>query len=186
MNGFRQLKFLPVASFLLLGACASRFHMDADGLRIDVKDAEIQHAIDKAGGFPFQRGLSPLGKVKVAEAKLLLIPAENAVGISVPVDVSVIGKSWSGRIAFSAAPAYEKETGIIYLHDFALREIQVPGLSKEMGEAVATIVTEVLQHTVKRYDIHQLDSNQLGEWMVKLVLKDIQVRQDAVAVHLGL
>jgi len=181
----RSTRFFPLLLLLLLGSCASRFHMDADGLRIEVKDAEIQHDIDKAGGFPFQKGIAPLGKVKVAEAKLLLIPTENALGVSVPVNVSVIGKSWSGHIAFSASPAYEKETGIVYLHDFVLREIQVPGLPKDMGEAVAVIVTEVLQHTVKRYDIHQLDPQKFSEWIARLVLKDIQVRPDAVAVHLG-
>ena len=171
---------------LVFSSCSSRFHLDADGLRVDIHDKEIQGAIDKAGGFPFQKGIDPVGKVKVAQAKLLLLPAENSVGLSIPVDVSVIGKSWSGRISFSAAPAYEKETGIIYLHDFALREIQVPGLSKEMGEMVSVLVTGVLRNTVKRYDIHQLDSRKTGEWMAKLVLKDVQVRSDAVAVHLGI
>jgi hypothetical protein len=127
-----------------------------------------------------------VGKVRVAEAKLVLIPAENAVGLAVPIDISVLGKSWSGRIAFSAVLAYEKETGTIFLCDFAVREVEVPGLSKEMRGVAASLVTEVLRASVKRYDIHKLDPKKIGEWMAKLVLKDVQVRWDAVAVHLGL
>jgi hypothetical protein len=182
----RRLGWTTLLLPFLLLSCSNRFHMDGDGLRIDIQDTEIQREIDKAGGFPVHKGVAPFGQVVAHSAKLLLVPSENAAGVSVPVTVTALGKSWSGRIDFSAVPAYEKETGIVYLHEFTVRSVEVPGLSKEMAEVSSALASEVLQRTIKRYDVHKLDPKKTGEWMAKLVLKDIQVRENAVSVHLGL
>lgn len=181
----RRISLLAFAAFLF--SCAGPFHIGADGLRVDVLATDIQKQIDRKGGFPVHKGLELVGSVEVAKAELLLVPSENSIGLSVPVVVKRLGRSWSGSVAFTAAPAYEKETGIVYLHDFALRGIQVPGLPSDLEGITGTVVTEILHHTVKRYDIHQLDgSHSKAEWFAKLVLKDIQVGSDRVMVHLGL
>jgi hypothetical protein len=169
----------------LLVSCASGLKMGPDGLRFEVTDAQLQREIDKAGGFPIKKGVG-LGNLQAMQASLLLIPADNSLGLSVPVRVESILKSWKGQIAFSATPVFEKETGIIYLTNFVLREVQVPGLPSEIAQISATAVTAVLRETVKRYDVYRLDGSKWGEGMAKLALKDIQVKSNAVAFRLGM
>jgi len=170
----------------LLASCASGLKIGPDGLRFEVPDTDLQREIDKAAGFPIKKSVGSLGKLNVEQAKLLLIPGDNSLGVSMPVRVETFMKSWSGRIAFSATPVYEKETGKIFLTNFALREIQVPGLPSEFGNLSAQAVTTILRETVKRYDVYKLDGSKWGEGMAKLALKDIQVRDRTVAFHLGL
>jgi hypothetical protein len=183
----RPSAILVVALGSLLVSCAGPFHLGADGLRIDILASDIQKKIDQKGGFPIHKELEPVGGVQLSQATLVLVPAENSIGLSVPVEVKRLGRSWSGIIAFTAAPAYERETGIVYLHDFAVRDIQVPGLPHDMDGITSRVVTDILRDTIHRYDIYQLNgSHSKAEWFAKLVLKDIQVRADRVSVHLGL
>ena len=183
----RWTSLLAIAFTALLVSCAGPFHIGADGLRVDVLATDIQQKIDKKGGFPVHEKLEFVGGVEVSKATLLLVPADNSIGLTVPVVVTRLGRSWSGIVAFTAAPAYEKETGIIYLHDFALRNIQVPGLPSDLEGITGKVVTEILHRSIKRIDINQLDgSHSKAEWFAKLVLKDIQVGNDRVSVHLGL
>jgi len=170
----------------LLASCATGLKIGPDGLRFEVADTDLQKEIDKAAGFPVRKGVGSLGKLQVEQAKLLLIPGDNSLGVSMPVKVETFMKSWSGRIAFSATPVYEKETGKVFLTNFALREIQVPGLPSEIGNLSAQAVTTILHETVKRYDVYTLDGSKWGEGLAKLALKDIQVRERAVAFHLGM
>jgi hypothetical protein len=146
----------------------------------------LQREIDKVGGFPIKKSVGPLGKLQALHASLLLIPSDNSLGLSVPVKVESFMKSWDGRIAFSATPVFEKETGIIYLTNFALREIQIPGLPEEIGTISAKAVSLILRETIRRYDVYKLDGSKWGESMAKLGLKDIQVKNNAVAFRLGL
>lgn len=168
----------------LLASCATGLKIGPDGLRFEVPEADLQRQIDKAAGFPMKKSLSSLGKLQVNQARLLLVPADNSMGVSMPVKVETFMKSWNGQIAFTATPVYEKETGIIYLTNFTLREIQVPGLPSEAGNLAAQAVTLILHETVKRYDVYKLDGSKWGQGLAKLSLRDIQVRQGAVAFHL--
>lgn len=182
-----MLRFLSGVLFLgLLASCAPGLKLGPDGLRFEVPEADLQRQVDKAAGFPVKKSVSSLGKLQVDQAKLLLIPSDNSMGVSMPVKVETFLKNWSGRIAFSATPVYEKETGTVYLTNFTLREIQVPGLPAELGNLSAQAVTLLLHETVKRYDVYKLDGSKWGEGMAKLALKGIQVREGAVAFHLGL
>jgi hypothetical protein len=181
----RHFPVLAFAAFLV--SCAGPFHIGADGLRVDVLATDIQKQIDKKGGFPVHEKLEFVGGVEVSKATLLLVPSDNSIGLTVPVVVTRLGRSWSGTVAFTAAPAYEKETGIIYLHDFALRDIQVPGLPSDLDGITGKVVTEILHRTIKRVDVYQLGgSHSKAEWFARLVLKDIRVSADRVSVHLGL
>jgi len=179
----RLLGSLLVA-FLFAG-CAGPLKIGPDGLRVEATDVQIQKEIDKAAGFPVRKSLAGMAKVQIEQARLLLIVPDNSIGVSMPVKVDAMMKSWSGRIAFSATPVYEKGTGVIYVTNFALRAIEVPGLPAELGDLAAKAVTLVLQETVKRYDVYRLDGSKWGEGLAKLALKDIQVRDSAVAFHLG-
>lgn len=173
-----------LVTFLLVSCGGLKLGMD--GLHFDVAGTDIQKKIDKTAGFPVHKELGSYGKIQVSQAKLLLIPKDNSVGLSVPVKVSAFVKSWSGTVAVSATPVYEKETGTIYLTNFALREVQVSGLPSEATSLAAKAVTLILNETVKRYDVYTLDRSKFGEDMARLALKDIKVREDAVVFHLGL
>lgn len=180
-----MLRFLSGALFLgLLASCATGLKIGPDGLRFEVPEADLQRQIDKAAGFPVKKSVSAVGKLQVDQAKLLLIPSDNSMGVSMPVRVETFMKSWNGKIAFTATPVYEKESGTVYLTNFTLREIQVPGLPSELGNLAAQAVTLVLHETVKRYDVYKLDGSKWGQGIAKLSLRDIQVREGAVAFHL--
>ncbi len=167
-------------------ACSSAVQVGADGIRVRVTAADLQRRIDRAAGFPVRRSLQPLGSVQVDAARLLLLPRENSIGVSMPLTVRTMGRSWSGSVAFSAAPGYDRETGTIFLHAFALREVQGTGLPRELADLCAGIVSGVLRDAVRRYDVHTLDREKKDENAARWLLKDIEVQPDAVAFHLGL
>jgi len=176
-----------LAAFCLAAtACSSAVRADPDGIRIRVTAAQLQQRIDRAGGFPIHRSLKLLGSIQVDSAQLLLLPEENSIGLSMPVKVQMLGRSWSGSVAFSVAPGYDRKTGTIFLHQFALREVQAEGLPQDIADLSAGIITEVLRDSVKRYDVYTLDPDKFVEAIARLLLKDIEVQRDAVAFHLGL
>jgi hypothetical protein len=53
MQHRRLLSALPFYLVSLLSSCAGRFHLDADGLRVDIYGTEIQRQIDKKGDSRF-------------------------------------------------------------------------------------------------------------------------------------
>jgi Protein of unknown function (DUF1439) len=180
----RSLRCALLCGLFLLSSCAG-LKLGADGLRLEVSSAQIQRNIDRSTGFPMHRELGSLARLQVDQARLLLVPKDNSLGVSLPVKVHVLGRSWSGLVAFTARPVYERSTGTIYLTDFALREIQVSGLPADLGKLAAQAVTAILNESVRRYDVYRLDRSKFGEMLGRLVLKDIRVREDAVVFHLG-
>jgi hypothetical protein len=174
------------ACCLATTACSSAVQLSADGIRVRVTAVELQRRLDQVAGFPVRQRLAPLGSIQVESARLMLLPQENSIGLSMPLKVATLGRSWSGTVAFSVAPGYDRQTGTIYLHQFALREVQGTGLPGEVAHLAAGIVTEILRQSVKRIDVYTLDPARSNEGIARLLLKDIEVHQDAVAFHLGL
>lgn len=173
------------ACCLAAAACSGAMEVGPDGIRVRMKASDLQQRLDRAAGFPVHRSLQPLGSIEVASARLVLEPGDNALGLSMPVKVRTLGRSWSGQVAFSAAPGYDRDTGTIYLHRFALRQVQGTGLPQEIADLCAGILTQALRDSVKRVDVYTLDRGNSRENAARYLLKDIEVQEDGVAFHLA-
>ena len=177
---------IVAACCLAVTACSGPVRMGPGGLQVRMTANELQQMLDRVAGFPVRRSLDGLGSVRIQSAQLVLLPDDNAIGLSMPVDVGTMGRSWSGTVALSAVPGYDRKTGTIYLHDFVVREVQAAGLPRQLAGLSAGVITEVLRDSVQRYDVHTLDPDRRDEKAARMLLKEIEVQRDAVVFRLGL
>jgi hypothetical protein len=173
-------------SFVMLGlaGCAG-FKIGKDGFGFELAASRIQSEIDKKGGFPIEQDAGGIAEVALSAATLQLWPDENAIGLRLPVKVKVPFSKWTGAVAVSTVPEYVPSEGAIYVTQLKIRKLEVPGLSSSIESAVATVVTKILDVSVQRYKVYELDKEKFGEQMAKLILKDVKVHPEGVFFRLG-
>ncbi len=183
-------RFLFVTSCLLVVAvlfgCAGPFRIGPDGFGVQLTKIEIQSQIDRKGGFPISQSAGGMAKVRIEHATLLLVPSENSIGLSVPAEVTLPFKSYKGTIGITTVPEYDAKEGALYVSHLKVRELHLPSLPSELESPVIFAVNEILNRSVGRYKVHELDRNKLGENVARLLLKDILVKDDGVFFRLVL
>ena len=168
----------------LLASCAG-FKLGTDGFGFELAATRIQSEIDKRGGFPFEQEASDLAKVRVHNASLLLFPDENAIGLTVPVEVKVPFSKFTGSASVSTVPEYVASEGAIYVTQLKVRQLQIPGLPPSLAEIVSNVVTRILDVSVQRYKVHELDKEDFGQSMARLILKEVKVHPQGEFFRLG-
>lgn len=169
---------------LLMTACYG-FKIGKDGFGFELAATRIQSEIDKRAGFPFEQEAGGVAQVSVSQASLKLWPEENAIGLQVPVKVKIPFGKWTGSASVSTVPEYVASEGAIYISQLKVRDLKIPGLSASIESAVATVVTRIIEVSVQRYKVYELDKDKFGEQMARLVLKDIKVHPEGVFFRLG-
>ena len=181
---------LGVFGLLVLGSlfgCAGPFRIGPDGFGVELSKPLIQGQIDKKGGFPFTKSVaSGVGKLKIDQATLLLIPTENAVGLTVPATVSVPFRTYKGTISVSTVPEYDATEGALYISHLTVRELHLPGLPSDLEAPVLLACNQILEFSVGRYKVHQLDKEKMGENIARLLLREIKVKDTGVFFRLVL
>lgn len=175
---------LATCALVVLASCAG-FKIGKDGFGFELAATRIQSEIDKRGGFPFEQNASDLAKVRVRNATLQLFPGENAIGLSIPVEVKVPFSKFSGAATVSTVPEYVASEGAIYVTQLKVRQLKIPGLPSSLEEVVGNVVTQILDLSVQRYKVHELDKEDFGQSMARLILKEIKVNPEGVFFRLG-
>ena len=185
----RDMKILPLhlalAALVLLAGCAGPFRIGSEGFGFEVPTEDLQKQVDQKTGFPYERSLG-IAKLHVGQAEVKLYPEENAVGLTLPAYVKVGFLSLKGSLAVSTVPEYDSTDGAIYISHLTVRELKIPGVTPEVSDLSAEAVAEILNLSVKRYKIYQLDRKKFGERLTKLLLKDVKVQKDGIFFHMGL
>ena len=174
---------MPLVLLLLVG-CAG-FKIGKDGFGFELAAATIQSEIDKKAGFPIEQDAGGVAEVVLSAATLQLWPDENAIGMRLPVKVKIPFGKWHGTASISTVPEYVPAEGAIYVTHLKLRRIEVDGLPAPIESAVAAAVTKILDMTIQRYKVYELDKDKFGEQMASLILKDVKVHPDGVFFRLG-
>lgn len=174
------------ASLVVLGlvGCAG-FKIGKDGFGFELAAGIIQTEIDKKAGFPIQQDAGGVAEVSVSAATLQLWPDENAIGLRLPVKVKVPFSKWTGAVSVSTVPVYVPAEGAIYVTQLKVRSLVIPGLSSSIESAVANVVTKIVEVSIQRYKVYELDKEKFGEQMASLILKDVKVHPDGVFFRLG-
>lgn len=180
-----RLRIALATSVLVLLASCAGFKIGKDGFGFELAATRIQSEIDKRGGFPFEQEASDLAKVRVRNASLLLFPDENAIGLTVPVEVKVPFSKFSGSASVSTVPEYVASEGAIYVTQLKVRQLQIPGLPSSLADIVSDVVTRILDVSVQRYKVHELDKKDFGQSMARLILKEVKVHPQGVFFRLG-
>lgn len=178
-----RLAFAAFA-FLVLASCAG-FKIGKDGFGFELAATRIQSEIDNRGGFPIEQSASDVAKVRVRNASLQLFPEENAIGLSIPVEVKVPFTKFSGAATVSTVPEYVPSEGAIYVTRLKVRQLKIPGLTTSLEEVVGNVVTQILDLSVQRYKVHELNKEDFGQSMARLILKDVKVHPEGVFFRLG-
>lgn len=185
MSKSRKILCLSLLSSLALLASCAGFKIGKDGFGFELAATRIQSEIDKHAGFPFKQDAGEMAEVRVRNAALALFPDENAIGLSIPVEVKVPFSKFSGAATVSTVPEYVPSEGAIYVTHLTVRQLKIPGLSASLENTVSTVVTKILDLSVQRYKVYELDRNEFGQSMARLVLKDVKVHPEGVFFRLG-
>ena len=169
---------------LALAGCAG-FKIGKDGFGFELAAKAIQSEIDKKAGFPIEQEAGGVAEVALNAATLQLWPDENAIGLRLPVKVKIPFTKWHGVASISTVPEYVPSEGAIYVTHLKLRKLEVDGLPAPIENAVAAAVTKILDITIQRYKVYELDKAKFGEQMARLILKDVKVHPEGVFFRLG-
>jgi len=184
----RLARFLPVMAVLalpfVLGSCYG-FKVGKDGFGFELAATRIQSEIDKRAGFPIEQEAGGVAEVSVSQASVQLWPNENAIGLRIPVKVKIPFGKWTGAATVSTVPEYVPSEGAVYVSQLKLRKLEIPGLSSSIEGAVSTVVTKIIEVSIQRYKVYELDKDKFGEQMARLALKDIKVHPEGVFFRLG-
>jgi len=181
----RRPAILAVSLVMLVLAGCAGFKIGKDGFGFELAATRIQSEIDKKAGFPIEQDAGGVAEVGLNAATLQLWPEENAIGLRLPVKVKIPFGKWTGAVVVSTVPEYVPSEGAVYVSHLAIRKLEIPGLSSSIEGAVSTVVTRILEVSIQRYKIYELDKDKFGEQMARLALKDIKVHPEGVFFRLG-
>ena len=167
---------------LVLGACATGL-LGGESF-IEVEPAQLQARI--AAKFPLKNCATSLACVAFTEPVVTLAEGTDRLGLMLRVTVSLPGRDlklreWQGRVGLSGQIRYQAGRGEFYLDEPLIDQLDLPGFSADLQDAVrqkSPALLRPLFQTNPIYTLKTADTAQAGganDALLKTALRDVRV-----------
>lgn len=150
-----------------------------------------QEKIDEALAeyFPASKNYLMILEITYSNPQVLLLEEENRiqVGMDATLNVRVNDEpqQLGGGATVTAGLRYEYETQEFFLDDVTFDRLEIQGIPAKWLDQVRTFGAEAAEEFVKRHPVYRLRAKDMKTAAAKALLKDFQVRGQAIHVTLG-
>ena len=124
--------------------------------------------------------------LSVREPKLLLNENSDRIGLSVEVQIGILGgKKIAGSLTADASLRYDAAQTAFFLDNPRVTDVRIPGLPKTIADKVPGVATIALQGVLKEKPVYRLTDEDAGLFVLRRTLKAVKIRSGQVEATLG-
>jgi hypothetical protein len=122
-------------------------------------------------------------EVKLLEGRdRVQIGLDATLNIKLSTELEELG----GGVTLTSGIRYDVDEYAFYLSDVVLERLDIQGVPEKLMGQVRDAVTQAAEETLAKYPVYMLDGADAKKQAARLLLKDFEVKQQAVYITLGL
>ena len=182
-------RILTIGVCLLLAALIALFvYFKGKRYEIIVPQAKIDSALSEK--FPATEDFLFIFNLTYSNPQVTLLQNDNRVqvGLDASLDIKIDGEleSLGGGATVTAGLRYDQETQEFFLDNAEIERLEIQGVPDEWLEKVTKFASTAARNFVESGPVYSLEARDAKTTTAKLLLKDFEVREQAIHVTLGL
>ncbi len=182
-------KVLAALGFtILVIAVAVYSYFSGRDYQITIPEADIVAKLNQK--LPMEKTYLLIFKVTLDNPRVDLIAGSNRInlGLDVQLNIHINGdsKPLGGKIDASGSLKYVPEEGAFYLVDPAIENLALQGVPEKHIEKATKVIQQALVHFYSARPVYKLKRSDIKQSFTRLVLKKLEVQNEAVVVTLGI
>jgi len=175
------LKTLVVLAVISLAAW---FYWQHQGVTLRFTETEIETRMQEH--LPYEKRALALIKLTFDEPDIAFVAANNAISVTMQLDVRVasIIKS-SGIVSVSGVPSYRADEAAFYLKDLSVDQLQIKGLPDKYSKQVRSTLSSSLKLFYQQRPIYKFRDDSTKQRLARLVLQDVNISDSQLVVKFG-
>ena len=173
---------------LALVVCGTYFYFKGKRYEVVITQEQIDTGLSER--FPASKKFLLIFTVTYSNPQVTLLENENRVevGLDAKIDFRLNDelKELGGGATVTSGIRYDNETQEFFLVDTEVSRFEVQGIPKKWLIQVTEIASRVAQQFIESKPIYQLEGKDAKTHAAKLLLKEVEVRDQEVHVTLGL
>jgi hypothetical protein len=148
---------------------------------IVIPKSKIQKMIDKK--FPIQED-KIITSITI-DTPVVYFKGQN-VGLISSYNGFFLDKDVKGIVDFNGQVIYNKDDGSFYLSNFNLVNFTANKEDLSNDEALRSLISKLMNKYLENYPIYRLDRSKFKEKIAKLLIKDVQTKDENLILIIGL
>lgn len=182
-------KVLATLGFtILVIAAAVYFYFSGREYVITIPEAEIAEKLQHK--LPMEKTYLLIFKVTLDNPRVDLVAGNNRInlGLDVQLNIHINGdsKPLGGKLDASGSLKYVPEEGAFYLVDPVIENLALQGVPEKHIEKASKVIQQALVHFYSTRPVYKLKHSDIKQSFTRLVLKSLEVKDEAVVVTLGI
>ena len=182
-------KALTIAAIVLVLAFAGAFiYLKGKRYEIVIPQEKIDASLAKR--FPASKSYLLIFTITYSNPQVTLLPGENRVqvGLDATLDLRLTdeSKNLGGGATVTAGVRYDNENQEFYLDKAHFDRLEIQGVPEELLEKVTEYASKTAREFIETKPIYRLEAKDAKTTAVKMLLKDFEVREQAIYVTLGI
>ena len=146
-----------------------------------ISKAQIQNAVNDK--LPYEKN-AIVARLSLNDATVYF--KDENIGIKLGYQGDYLSKSVKGVVDFNGKIHYGKENAAFYLHDFEIVSVSANEANLLQQKKLETIILTIAKNYLSGYPVYQLDQEDFKQNLAKLVLQKVSVKNENLAITLGL
>ncbi|MCB1232562.1 MAG: DUF1439 domain-containing protein [Verrucomicrobiae bacterium] len=182
-------KALFIAAIIFVGALVGvLLYFKGKRYEVVIPQEKIDAAL--AEKFPASKDYLVIFTITYSNPQVTLLEEKDRVqiGMDATLDIRLTDqpKSLGGGATITSGIRYDRETQAFYLDDAEFDRFEIQGIPEKWLEKVTEVASKAASEFVETKPIYRLEAKDAKTATAKLLLKDFEVRDQAIHVSLGL
>jgi len=183
----KKFGIIAIAVILLLAAGTYGYFRGKE-YHITITQTQIDQAL--AGRFPQSKDFLPFFTITYSNPQVTLLEESDRVqvGMDVTLDVRIKGQTekLGGGCTVTSGISYNAQEHTFYLNDAEFDRLEIQGIPPEHLQKVTKFAAKYAKGYIESRPVYRLKATDAKSTAAKLLLKDVDVREQAVHITLGL
>lgn len=185
----RMKKALSIAAIVIAVALVGIFvYFKGKRYEVVIPQAKIDSML--AEKFPATKEFFLFFNLTYTNPQVTLLEKADRVqvGLDVTLDLTLNGepKSLGGGVTVTSGLRYDSESQEFYLDDAVFDRLEIQGVTKKWLDKVTEVASKAAKEFVESSPVYRLEAKDTKTAAAKLLLKNFEIREQAIHVTLGI
>ncbi|MBK1877316.1 DUF1439 domain-containing protein [Pelagicoccus mobilis] len=184
------MKKLLITIALLISIAGTSAYFYFKGKRYEVVITQEQIDSSLAQRFPTTKTHLVILRVNYSDPQVSLLENENRVriGMNAKLDLKLPKqeREFGGGVTITSVIRYHPEKQEFFLDNATIERLDIQGVPDEWSERVTTFANETAIEIVEKQPVYKLKAIDAKTTLARLLLKDFEVRDQAIHITLGI
>jgi hypothetical protein len=182
-------KALSIAAIVIVVALVGTFvYFKGKRYQVVIPQEKIDSTLSEK--FPATKNYLIIFSITYSNPQVMLLEDEDRVQVALDAKLNMRlndeAKELAGGATVTSGVRYDSETQEFFLDDTVFDRLEIQGVPEKWLERVTKVASEAAREFIQSKPIYRLEAKDAKTAAAKLLLKDFEIREQAIHVSLGL